>query len=120
MKWLKYKIKNWLREEVFKEEFDGIKSMKLQCKNTLNEVSKMKLLYQQITNVGVDVDYHSKNSWAVICIDGHPEYIKFVDLKGFEARDIENFLRRFEKSNVVVDSPFRINYLNHIKGYELW
>lgn len=120
MSWLKYKIKNWFREEVFKEELDSIKSMKLQCKNTLNEVNEMKSLYQQITNVGVDVDYHDKNSWAVICIDGHPEYVKFVDLRESEARDIKNFLRRFEKSNVVVDSPFRINCLNHIKGYELY
>ena len=120
MSWLKCKMKNWLREEVFKEDIDSIKSMKLQCKNTLNEVNKMKSLYQQITNVGVDVDYYGKNSWAVICIDGHPEYVKFVDLKESEARDIKNFLRRFEKSNVVVDSPFRINCLNHIKGYELY
>ena len=120
MSWLKCKMKNWLREEVFKEDIDSIKSMKLQCKNTLNEVNKMKSLYQQITNVGVAVDYYGKNSWAVICIDGHPEYVKFVDLKESEARDIKNFLRRFEKSNVVVDSPFRINCLNHIKGYELY
>mgnify|MGYP004667062445 CR=1 FL=1 len=120
MGWLRCKVKDWLREEVFKEELSSIKSMKLQCENTLNKVNEMKSLYQQITNVGVDVDYHGKNSWAVICIDGHSEYVKFVDLKGFEARDIENFLRRFEKSNIVVDSPFRINCLNHIKGYELW
>ncbi len=68
MKWLKYKIKNWLREEVFKEELGSIKSMKLQCKNTLNEVNEMKSLYQQITNIGVDVDCHDKNSWAVVLI----------------------------------------------------
>lgn len=120
MSWLKCKIKDWLREEVFKEDIDNIKSMKLQCENTLNEVNKIKSLYQQITNVGVDVDYYGKNSWAVICIDGHPEYVKFVDLKESEARDIENFLRRFERSNIVVDSPFRVNCLNHIKGYELY
>lgn len=68
MSWLKCKIKNWLREEVFKEEFGSIKSMKLQCKNTLNEVNEMKSLYQQITNIGVDVDCHDKNSWAVVLI----------------------------------------------------
>ena len=120
MSWLKCKIKDLLREEVFKEDIDSIKSMKLQCENTLNEVNKIKSLYQQITNVGVDVDYYGKNSWAVICIDGHPEYVKFVDLKESEARDIENFLRRFERSNIVIDSPFRVNCLNHIKGYELY
>lgn len=120
MGWLKCKIKDWLREEVFKEELSSIKFMKLQCKNTLNEVNEMKSLHQRITNVGVDVDYHGKNSWAVVCIDGHPEYVKFVDLKESEARDIENFLRRFERSNIVVDSPVRVNCLNHIKGYELY
>lgn len=33
MKWLKYKIKNWLREEVFKEELEDFRFMKLQCRN---------------------------------------------------------------------------------------
>ena len=127
MGWLRCKVKDWLRNEVFEEELENFRFMQLQCMNAsahsdraLHEVDEMKLLYQLITNAGVDVDYHSKNSWAVICIDGHPEYIKFVDLKGSEVRDIENFLRRFEKSNVVVDSPVRINCLNHIKGHELW
>ena len=124
MNWLKCKIKKWLREEVFKEELKTLELMNSRCTyavhqsdHALNEVEEMKLLYQSITNVSVDVDYHGKNSWAVICIDGHPEYVKFVDLSGSEARDIENFLKRFERSNVVVDSPFRNDY---IKGYELW
>lgn len=57
MSWLKCKIKNWLREEVFKEELKDFRFMKLQCMNAsahsdraLHEVDEMKLLYQSITN----------------------------------------------------------------------
>ena len=75
--------------------------MKLQCRNAsahsdraLHEVDEIKLLYQSITNVGVDVDYN-RYSWAVICIDGRPEYVKFVDLTGAEEQYIKCFINRF-------------------------
>ena len=99
--------------------------MKLQCMNAsahsdraLHEVDEMKLLYQSITNVGVDVDYN-RHSWAVICIDGRPEYVKFVDLKGSEARDIKSFVNQFGKKKAVVDSPFGSGFRDYIKGYEM-
>lgn len=125
MSWLKCKIKNWLREEVFKEELDDFRFMKLQCMNAsahsdraLHEVDEMKLLYQSITNVGVDIDYN-RHSWAVICIDGRPEYVKFVDLTGAEARDIKSFINRFNKKKVIVDSPFGTAFRDYIDGYEM-
>ena len=99
--------------------------MKLQCMNAsahsdraLHEVDEMKLLYQSITNVGVDVDYN-KHSWAVICIDGKPEYVNFVDLTGAEARDIKSFINRFNKKKVMVDSPFGTAFRDYIDGYEM-
>ena len=124
MGWLKCKIKNWLRNKVFKEEFEDFEIMRLQCMNAsvhsdhaLQEVDEMKLLYQSITNVGVDVD--NRYSWAVICIDGRPEYVKFVDLTGAEARDIKSFVNQFDKKKAVVDSPFGSGFRDYIKGYEM-
>ena len=125
MSWLKCKIKNWLREEVFKEELEDFRFMKLQCMNAsahsdraLHEVDEMKLLYQSITNVGIDVDYN-RHSWAVICIDGRPEYVKFVDLTGAEARDIKSFVNQFGKKKAVVDSPFESGFRDYINGYKM-
>ena len=125
MSWLKCKIKNWIREEVFKEELEDFRFMKLQCMNAsahsdraLHEVDEMKLLYQSITNVGVDVD-HNRHSWAVICIDGRPEYVNFVDLTGAEARDIKSFINRFNKKKVMVDSPFGTAFRDYISGCEM-
>lgn len=125
MGWLRCKVKNWLRNEVFKEELEGLKVMNSRCTyavhqsdHALNEVEEMKLLYQSITNVGVDVDYN-RHSWAVICIDGRPEYVKFVDLTGAEARDIKSFVNQFGKKKAVVDSPFGSGFRDYIKGYEM-
>lgn len=125
MGWLRCKVKDWLREEVFKEELEDFRFMKLQCMNAsansdraLHEVDEMKLLYQSITNVGVDVDYN-KHSWAVICIEGKSEYVKFVDLTGAEARDIKSFVNQFGKKKAVVDSPFGSGFRDYIKGYEM-
>lgn len=99
--------------------------MKLQCRNAsahsdraLHEVDEIKLLYQSITNVGVDVDYN-RHSWAVICIDGRPEYVKFVNLTGTEAQDIKSFVNQFDKKKAVVDSPFGSGFRDYIKGYEM-
>lgn len=37
---------------------------------------------------------------------GKPEYIKFVPLGGADTREIINFLKRFQYSNHIIDSPF--------------
>lgn len=125
MGWLRCKVKNWLRNEVFKEELEVLKVMNSRCTyavhqsdHALSEVEEMKLLYQSITNVGVDVDSNG-HSWAVVCIEGKPEYVNFVDLTGAEARYIKSFINRFNKKKVIVDSPFGTAFRDYIGGYEM-
>ena len=68
----------------------------------------MKKMYNQITDVAVDVGFHdSEHSWAVVCIAGRPEYVKFIPLSGTDARTVMNFLRQFQYSRLIVDSPLR-------------
>ena len=56
---------------------------------------------------GVDVGFHSDDhSWAVICIAGRPEYVKFLPLKHKDTMEIVRFLKQFQYSNKVIDSPF--------------
>ena len=58
-------------------------------------------------DVGTDVGFHSDDhSWAVVCIKGHSEYVKFIPLSHKGARDVLDFLKRFRYSDRVVDSPF--------------
>lgn len=68
----------------------------------------MKKMYNQITDVAVDVGFHdSERSWAVVCVEGRPEYVKFIPLSGADARTVRNFLRQFQYSQTIVDSPLR-------------
>ena len=59
-----------------------------------------------ICDVGTDVGFHSSDhSWAVICVHGKMDYVKFVDMSQRDIQDIAYFLKKFEYSNRVTDSP---------------
>lgn len=59
-----------------------------------------------ICDVGTDVGFQSSDhSWAVICVHGKIDYVKFVDMSHRDIQDIAYFLKKFEYSNRVTDSP---------------
>jgi uncharacterized coiled-coil protein SlyX len=68
-------------------------------------VSAKELLNSHL-EIGVDIHPQSKTSWAVICLDGKPEYLKFVALDNRNIKDIAYFLKQFEGSKNTIDSPF--------------
>lgn len=59
-------------------------------------------------NLSVDHYPHENHSWAVISIQGKPEYVKFIDLSRRDALDIHSFIKRYERTNRTIDSPFQI------------
>ena len=119
----KDKLKNWL----FKEELDDIRETKKkydailesveQAQAMTREASAMhnksaelltecRQLMNSICDVGPDIGFRSNDhSWAVICIHGQKDYIKFVDMHKSDIRSVANFLKKFEYSNRVTDSP---------------
>ena len=120
---LKEKIRKWLLE-ILQPDIDALKNEINESNTTLrfatnncNDATRqlkistqqneeMKRMYNQITDVAVDVDFHdSEHSWAVICIAGKPEYVKFIPLSGADARTVIDFLKRFSYSPRIVDSP---------------
>lgn len=120
---LKEKIRKWLLE-ILQPDIDALKNeinestitlrfatnncndATRQLKISIQQNEEMKRMYNQITDVAVDVDFYDKNhSWAVVCIEGRPEYVKFIPLRGADARTIIKFLKNFQHSNQIVDSP---------------
>lgn len=80
----------------------------LQCQISIQQNEEMKKMYNQITDVAVDVGFHDlEHSWAVVCVEGRPEYVKFIPLSGADARTVMNFLRQFQYSQPIVDTPLR-------------
>ena len=123
---LKDKIKKWLfldevnrltcLEEKYKEFDNWIKitdriyslsaEAKKDCKDSQRELEECRKLLNQICDVGVDVGFRGEeHSWAVVCIAGRPEYVKFIPLNRGDARQVIDFLKRFQYSKHIIDSP---------------
>ncbi len=123
---LKDKIRKWLfadeiarltfLEEKYREFNDWIKTAdrmyslsaeaKRNCEDSQRELDECRKLLNQICDVGVDVGFRGEeHSWAVVCIAGSPEYVKFIPLNRGDARQVMDFLKRFQYSKHVIDSP---------------
>lgn len=138
------KIKAWLKNKLFGEELDKLtelekkyreiidlqrNSYKLcedahkisaesitRCNTATNELEECRKLMNSICDVGVDVEFTSNaHSWAVVCIAGKPEYVKFVPLTGRDAMGVLDYLKHFEYSNRIIDSPFA--FKDMVKNY---
>lgn len=121
----KEKIRKWLLE-ILQPDIDALKNeidestttlrfatnncneAVRQCQISTQQNEEMKKMYNHITDVAVDVGFHdSEHSWAVVCVEGRSEYVKFIPLSGADARTVMNFLRQFQYSKLIVDSPLR-------------
>lgn len=130
---LKEKIRKWLLE-ILQPDIDALKNeinesttelrfaknncneAALQCQISIQQNEEMKKMYSRITDVAVDVGFHDvEHSWAVVCVEGRPEYVKFIPLSGADARTVMNFLRQFQYSQPIVDSPLR--FKDKLKRY---
>ena len=123
----KEKLKNWLfadeikriqiLETCYKDQIDWYKDRadesyraseraRLSYQRSEKEVEECRKLLTQLVDIGVDVGFHTEeHSWAVICIAGKQEYVKFLPLNSGDARDVLRFLKQFEYSRQVIDSP---------------
>lgn len=76
-------------------------------KNSHKLVDDCHQLMNSMVDVGTDVGFYSDDhSWAVVCIKGHPEYVKFIPLSHRDAHEVLEFLKHFKYSDRVIDSPF--------------
>lgn len=76
-------------------------------KNSHKLADDCQKMMNSMINVGTDVGFYSDDhSWAVVCIKGHPEYVKFIPLSHKDAHDVLEFLKHFRYSDRVIDSPF--------------
>lgn len=113
---LKEKIKEYLfssellrlnqLERQVQDLINRLRAASIQLDNAEKELEGCRKLLTQFVDIGVDVGYHSEDhSWAVICIAGRYEYVKFLPLTNGDARSVINFLKQFQYSNHVIDSP---------------
>ena len=111
------KAKNNIIKKFFRWIFsDELKSIEQSVNSSKFELEKIREKSDKLSNIlgniDVSVDVHEySRSWAVISIQGEKsDYIKFVDLGRSEIREIENFLRHFDRRKIDA-SPQASRYL---------
>lgn len=126
LNWLRFKIQNFLGvTDLYKKyksledrfnrleiKFNNIQTTLNNAVSTNKDVLNKNEYIMSYFNLSADI-YPSQRgeSWAVISIQGKPEYVKFVNLSNSDMREINAFLRRFERTNRTIDTPMGIEFL---------
>jgi len=77
----------------------------LHCQESINVLHNT---IENVVHIGTDVYKPNQgHSWAVICIEGKMNLVKFVDLNRQDSRDVLDFLKRYEASRHCVDTPYK-------------
>jgi hypothetical protein len=83
------------------------------CINTYSEqqeqINALNRTLQSVVSLGTDVvrPTEGSKSWAVVCIEGRYNIVKFIDLQGQDYRHILDYLKQFECSRRVIDTPYK-------------
>ena len=94
---LTYDLNNNIRKELKQDIFHFQESA-----NTLHDT------VENVVHIGTDVNRNETgHSWAVVCVEGNINIVKFVDLDRKDAREILDFLKHFEAGRHCVDSPYK-------------
>lgn len=120
---IKRKIKNWLLSDELKDieqlktQYEHIIKIYDHSEALLTEARKEHMksrdivvdcqkMMNSICDVGTDVGFYSDDhSWAVICVHGKVDYVRFIDMRREDVMSIVKFLKNFEYANRITDSP---------------
>ena len=99
-------------DNTLKSAIESVKSDLSKTNKTISDngedINILHNTIKSVVSVGADVYPNEMNrdrSWAVICIEGNYNIVKFIDMHGTDYRYIMNFLKQFEGSRMVVDAP---------------
>lgn len=78
-----------------------------QIRKNQEDIDTLHNTIRNVVSIGADVVHNMGNdrSWAVICIEGNYNVVKFVDLHGADYHSILNYLKQFEGSRMCIDAP---------------
>jgi hypothetical protein len=87
---------------------NDIRMINKRISNNTYAIDTLHATIENVVHIGTDIrrDYNG-NSWAVICIEGKMNVVKFVDLNGKDIREVLHFLKQFEAGRHCIDTPYR-------------
>ena len=101
-----------MNKNQFSTLYNSIDSNNKYIKTNISHLQEsIKILHNTMENVvhiGTDVRENHNNrehSWAVICVEGKINIVKFLDLNRNDSRYVLDFLKQFEAGRHCIDSP---------------
>lgn len=75
---------------------------------------------ESVVHIGTDVDMGCQpHSWAVVCIEGKMNVVKFIDLKNKDAKEILDFLKCFDAGRHCIDAPSKDIFNDGLFKFEI-
>jgi hypothetical protein len=134
--WLRIKLIKFLKIDTLTNLFDKhidnndnsfreLRNLTYDLNNNTNKVLSKQIYHFQesvnvlhntvenVVHIGTDVyRENTGHSWAVVCVEGKINVIKFIDLNRQNAREIFDFLKHFEAGRHCVDTPMKEFFYN--------
>lgn len=131
--WLKQKLRSWLEIDICEntlellnkttnKNFDKVlysikavdHKLEVYSKNIDSEISHFQesvntlhTTIENIVHIGTDVRFNEReHSWAVVCIEGKINIVKFIELDKNNAKDMLHILKQFEGGRHCIDTPY--------------
>lgn len=114
----KYIDKNY---KMFQEQTNTMYTLNSNTRNSFNakishfqdSVDTLHNTVENVVHIGTDAcRVESGHSWAVICVEGKMNMVKFIDLNRKDAREIFDFLKYFEAGRHCVDASYQEMFYN--------
>jgi hypothetical protein len=104
-----------LRKLIYNLNQNTYKNLKNDISHFQESVNTLHKTVENVVHVGTDV--HRENtdhSWAVVCIEGKINIVKFVSLDRKNGREILDFLKHFEAGKHCIDAPYKEIFYNEL------
>jgi len=97
-----------LKEFTYNLNYSTRNDLKKDISHFQESVNVLHNTVENVVHIGTDI--HRENtghSWAVVCVEGKMNIVKFVDLDRKDAREVMNFLKSFEAGRHCIDTPYK-------------
>lgn len=116
---LKREIK-WVDQNLTDRINNEVKYLKNDINHLQDSVNTLHNTVENVVHIGTDVrrNEYDGHSWAVICIEGKMNLVKFVDLGRKDMMDVMQFLKRYEAGRHCVDVPYSQMFYDGLFKFE--
>lgn len=99
-------------DNTFQEINRNMYKLNTECNNKISHfqdsVNVLHSTVENVVHIGTDVRHNTnEHSWAVVCVEGKMNIVKFVSLERKDGIHMLDFLKQFEAGKHCIDTPYK-------------